>query len=312
MAFINRTLSAGTGWRLALATLSILLSTTSFSQKDKHDLSFRILPDTSYHFTLRVEMDQVISDMPTTYLSQAEGDISLAGIKDDVKTIRVNYGRHLLHIGMEGYSIHVDTDSLTQNEEDDPEMAANPMAIMQQIMEATYSVLTGSVMEFKLSPSAEVIEFTGTQQLVDAMLEAMPAAIGQDPELRQKLETDYNDEKMKSSFANSYDVFVNKPVAIGESWTSNRKLTVGANVQVQMTYTLKAVDGDRVTVAAVSSMKPGADADETKMTGSHKGTIIFNKTTGEIYEQRLDMELEGEVNGMPFTATGVLTYKCLL
>ena len=183
---------------------------------------------------------------------------------------------------------------------------------MQHIMEATYSVLPGSVMEFKLSPSSDVIEFTGTQQLVDAMLEAMPAAIGQDPDLRQKLETDYNDEKMKSSFANSYDVFVNKPVAIGESWTSNRKLTVGANVQVQMTYTLKAVDGDRVTVAAVSSMKPGADADETKMTGSHKGTIIFNKTTGEIYEQRLDMELEGEVNGMPFTATGVLTYKCLL
>jgi len=180
----------------------------------------------------------------------------------------------------------------------DSRNTADSLSVQGVPLSQVFNSLIGKTMNVIFSPDGSVKSVSGFNAIMEDIQKNVASA---DPLAQQKLNIflqSFNEGTTKNMFEQSFKMYPDKEVAVGDSWNSNVSLPVVAGMtnNIQNTYTLKSVENGiaMLDVASVANMSANNAADvEGELSGGYKGTMTLNVQTGML----INSTLEGNING---------------
>ncbi len=168
------------------------------------------------------------------------------------------------------------------------------------------AALAGFTLTVQWRPNGEIVEVTGVQELLEAVLEQIPDdAAG--AQLRERIKDQLSADGMIETVSDVLVVLPDEPVAAGDTWSHRVTLSKELGLSTETTYTLKEVRGRRAVVAVVA--KVSSDPDKTlamgplkarsNLKGEQRGSVEIDLDTG----LPVKGDAQGAING-ELTMTG--------
>lgn len=159
-------------------------------------------------------------------------------------------------------------------------------------MSSTLDSLIGKVFSISVAPDGRIVKTEGLEDLIKSQNSSNEMA-GQ-----------FSDTVVKQMMQTSFDIFPGKVVKIGESWSKKSQMGFsGMRVNVENTYVLKSIEGNKATIAMTSAMNlPTSDNDTiaamVQMTGKQEGTIDIDISSGQIISGKTTQDIKGTMTVM--------------
>ena len=260
------------------------------------NFQFNLQKGKAYEYEMDFDIKQEVSGQNIS--TNMKSDYVMEVIEDDgnVKTLKTTYERFAMNIDMPGQSIKADSDNTDTAAKAE---VTNP----GQLMNAMFGALKGKSFLIKVDKEGKVTEVSGLDQIADAMVNSMNVKEEMKPMVRQAFTQQFNEQNIKEIFSQSFNIFPNKPVKVGDSWEKKIAGTTSMPMDVTTTYTVKSIDGDMVNLDAKSKMSFTGGAN---MTGEQTGTMKVNAKTGLVVNAEFNQKMDGQ---MKMTTKGKITGK---
>jgi len=185
--------------------------------------------------------------------------------------------------------------------------SANPPATVPQAA-IGYAALVGRGFSAKITPTGEMTDVRGADQMVAEILGAMnlPAGSARD-QVEALLRTQLSDEALKDSFEKAALFYPDKPIAVGDSWSGQIALASGMPMILDTTWTLKARKNGVATVETRSDVRPNPGAKPLELAGMsisyelsgvQSGSMDLDEKTGWLLGGTLKQDVSGKVSAM--------------
>lgn len=171
--------------------------------------------------------------------------------------------------------------------------------------------LIGKSFGITVSPDGNILKVEGLSELMNAI------AASADDATRMTLESQFSDTAVKLMMQNSFDIYPGKKVKEGESWTKSSVMSFsGVSVNMENTYTLKAVHDGKAEIAVVSQMNlpqtdMGGSAEapmKLEMSGKQEGNLDVEIASGQILSGKTTQNINGKMSAggqeFPMSITG--------
>jgi len=281
--------------RTVAALLALALSAGCGKSPEKVRLRIRLEPGKSY--VLRFVTDQDISqtmmnrqqnmkqtmDMTMTYDVRGVDDAGVADVKVAYSAIRFKQS---------GPMGTVEYDS-----------AKPPKTLPPQAR--AFSALVGQSITMKLSPRGRISDIQGAGALIDKIFKSMNPPKGRmSTMVRKGLKEQFGEESMKDMMQQMMALYPEKPVGVGDSWSSTMTVSKGFPMVMEHTWTLTGVEDGSALVAVSSQIKPNLDAVPIRVgpinmthrfTGEQKGTLKIDLNTGWITSGDMTQSFSGAI-----------------
>jgi len=260
------------------------------------NFQFNLQKGKAYEYEMDFDMKQEMQGQNISTNMKSDYVMEVIGDDGNVKTIKTTYERFAMNVDMPGQSIKADSDNAdttTAAEITDP----------SQLMNAMFGALKGKSFIMKVDQEGKVTEVTGLDQIADAMVNSMKVKEEMKPMVRQAFTQQFNEQNIKEIFSQSFNIFPNKSVKVGDSWEKKISGTSSMPMDVTTTYTVKSIDGDIVNLDAKSKMNFTGGAD---MSGEQTGTLKVNSKTGLVVNAEMDQKMDGQ---MKMTTKAKITGK---
>jgi hypothetical protein len=278
-----------------VALVAGLLPAPPARAQEKVTLRLNLKPGQTYTLsqTTHQEINQTIGGNPQTMKQAFTFTYSFKPSKVDPDgTIHGTYKHDAITVKMQGPGGQVDYDSSR-----DKEPPTNPMA-------KPFAALVGKELQVVMTPRGEVKELKGADEILAAVLESM----GDLPEqvratAKQQMESQFGEAAMKESFEQMTAIYPKDPVAVGESWDVEHRVTAGMPMVINTTYTLKSLDGGRATLDFKGTAKTDPDAPagivpgaKFSLEGTQTGSLALDQATGWIASGTLKQAMDGKMS----------------
>jgi len=185
--------------------------------------------------------------------------------------------------------------------------SANPPATVPEAA-IGYAALVGRGFSAKITPTGEMTDVRGADQMVAEILGAMnlPAGSARD-QVEALLRTQLSDEALKDSFEKAALFYPDKPIAVGDSWSGQIALASGMPMILDTTWTLKARKNGVATVETRSDARPNPGAKPLELAGMsisyelsgvQSGSMDLDEKTGWLLGGTLKQDVSGKVSAM--------------
>jgi len=155
----------------------------------------------------------------------------------------------------------------------------------------------------ELSPQGKVLKMEGMKEFRDAVLKKLPAGMEGGPGM-QVLGPFLEEKGISEMIEGALQVYPDRPVEAGDSWTERTTLTMGFQVNVESKWTLQKLEAGVATISESSSIQsdpkgPPMDAGGMKLkfegSGTQEGTIVIDEKTGLITSSKSGQQIKGEI-----------------
>ena len=145
-----------------------------------------------------------------------------------------------------------------------------------------FDCMIGKSLQLVVSPDGSVKSVTGFQPIMEDMQKVMASANDTDKRVTGMfIQMSFHEFAVKTGFEQSFKMYPDKEIMIGESWTIDKSIAVSKITNnIINTYTLKSVSEDMASIdlTVVSLMKNESLNREIKE--EQKGEIKLNTKTG--------------------------------
>jgi hypothetical protein len=265
---------------LALATMVVMQACNSSDKKSANNtsdgvmLAFNLQKGKTYTYEMDMDMDSEVQGQKLDNKMAFRYTMQVLNDQDSVRTLRTTYDHIKMNMNAGPMNIAVDTDE--PQKEASADLQRNPTAIMSNMFHA----MKGKSFDMKVNSRGEVVSVTGLNELMSAMMNSLPAA---DENARQTMaqafQSQFNEEAIKKTFSQSFNIFPAKPVKEGETWT--KTINVGGPDMITV-YKVKDINGNNVVLDLNSEMNANGNK------GVQTGTMKVNAQTGLVTEATLD------------------------
>ena len=207
-------------------------------------------------------------------------------------TIRGTYKYDAVAVKMQSPAGPVEYDSAR-----DKAAPANPMA-------KPFAALVGKELQVAMTPRGEIKEVKGADKILAAVLESMgdlPAPVRE--MAKGQMEAQFGEAALKENFEQMTAIYPEKPVAVGESWDTEQKITAGMPMTVNTKYTLKSLSGGKATLDVSATMKTDPDAPsgilpgaKFGLEGTQTGSLVVDQATGWIESGAIKQSMDGKMS----------------
>ncbi|MGC4103219.1 DUF6263 family protein [Ferruginibacter sp.] len=260
---------------------------------EAYTLKMRLSKNDSFHQAIKMNMlmnMKVMGQAMDMKMNMDAGmDFHVLDTSSTKKDLQLTYTNFQMSMDM-GKSIPktIDTDS-----------------IMNQ---ATKNMIGKSFM-MELAPNNEIIAVTGFDSLM--------AGSAGDEASRKMMEKMFSKDQVNNMFGMMFSMYPNKPVRVGETWTSKNKVNI-SNIDMQINITFKLVgvkngladiDMDGV-IDGKGKMNQGPIALDMTMSGTQKGMMTIKMADGYLQNgsYKTDMKAEMEMMGQKVPMTMKMDY----
>jgi len=170
-------------------------------------------------------------------------------------------------------------------------------------MAAGLAALVRQQYALKLSPEGQVIQLTGMEKILAAVLARMNVPDLQTRAAAEKLlRQQLSGEAMKVELQDVFAPFADHPVSTKESWARQTHLTVGFPLEIESTYTLKERDKGIATIDLAGKASTPGDATielgpnarmHYNLSGEQHGTMQVEEASGWTRSAQCAQKLSG-------------------
>lgn len=291
-----------TFWTRAMALLLVgVLATAFMPTAKKYDLKYQFKQGDTYHYTF--DTDQVITQ---TIMGQ-EQVIN--------QTIRFGLMYEVMDVVEENFKVKVTYDKIYHKmgnpamgdqiyDSEDPETDISPMAI-------GFAGLLNQYFTMEMTPKGKIVSISDLEQMIKGMISNIEEVYGtQGKEMMEAaFKEQFTAEKLKGDMENQMVSFPEKPIAIGESWEHKASMVSTVEMDLETTYTLKAVKKEHAIIdvdggmetAENASQNMGGQSVEYNMGGSQVGEMTIRLSDGQTTASNLTQNITGEVTAQGST-----------
>ena len=218
------------------------------------------------------------TDMDFEYLLEVLQD------KDSLRIIKTVFNDIKMKMDMGMLKVNLDT---RQPQKDTTfDMQTNPGGIFSVLFYA----LKGKTFQMYVNSKGEVVKIDGLQQVKDAMVQAFSANENMRAMAEQMLSSQLSEANMRKSFAQAFNIFPNKPVSVGDSWSHKMEMDGLVQSETATTYKVASIKDDEVVLDVSSDIDAGGN--KAKQTGKMK----VDPASGLVKDARLQTKFGGAVD----------------
>ena len=299
-AFVARRLAAV----LALLAMAVLTSSSApAADADKLDLKLRVKKGDAYHVGLVIDQD-ITQTVPGAAQPQSMKQKIGMGYRMEVQDVDAE-GNATLRTVYEDVSFRQEGPAgLVEFDSSKPAGEVPPAA-------RGFAALAGQQFTIVLTRDGKVTEVRGVQEMLDAVVGKLDLPPGPTRDgMAKMMKEQFGETAMKEQMQNLFAFYPAQPVAVGESWTHNVRISMGFPMVLENTYTLKSRQGGLATIAVETKLSPNPDAKPMEigavsiayaLSGTQSGETTIDEATGWTTGAKLKQDIAGE---MTMTAGG--------
>jgi hypothetical protein len=213
--------------------------------------------------------------------------------KDSLKILKATFDRIAMNMNTGAMNIAFDTNKPQQDSVADPR--SDPSGIMSQMFYA----MKGKGFELKVNPCGEVVDVSGLDELQNSMINSMSVDESTRLTMEQSFKGQFNEESMKQTFSQAFNIYPGTPVKVGDTWTKTVRTGGGAAADMNTQYKVKAIKDGEVTLDLSSNIDAG------QMKGQQTGTMEVNSKSGMVKQAVLEQKYGPPIQmTMKMTITG--------
>jgi hypothetical protein len=275
------------GFLFIMASLLFLLSScTSTGKNDTAIFHFNLKKGKVYDYNMDFDMEQEMQGQKVNTKMESEYSIEVTDDDGNLKTLKATYERIALNVSLPGRNIQADSDKIdTVNKE-----AVNEPG---HLMNAMFGALKGKSFFVKVDKEGKVTEVNGMNEIAQSMISGLNIKEELKPMAQQAFSQQFNEQNIKDMFSQSFNIFPNKPVKIGDTW--EKKVNGSAAMPINMTtvYKVQSIDGNMVTLNTNSKMDFTGDS---KMSGNQTGIMKVDASSGLVTKGNFEQKITGQMN----------------
>lgn len=158
--------------------------------------------------------------------------------------------------------------------------------------------MTGHPVTARLSPNGSVQAVTGVEALFDSLTAAQEDSM-QVRLMRRML----GPEGVRQQLNLAFNIYPDRPVTVGDTWSTQSSIRVGVPMQVEATYTLDSLASETAFLDTQMELKSGGEDEQMQMggmamdldlNGSMDGTIRLDLPSGLPTESTMEVDVSGE------------------
>ncbi|MBU1767638.1 MAG: hypothetical protein KJ648_06015, partial [Candidatus Omnitrophica bacterium] len=198
-------------------------------------------------------------------------------------------------------------------------------------MTSILDAIVGQSFTITITPDGHVKEVQGIDALWRRMEEKIDELSEEGPEraaMETQMKTQYGEEALKANTENSFNMYPDNPIDIGDTWQRKTEINQGFPMIVDSIYTLKErKDGIAVidvfamiqTNKEVGPMEMSNMKIQYNMSGSVTGIMEMQESTGWVIRSNQNLRLTGSVivnhperpqpMSIPMSITGIITQE---
>ncbi len=291
-----------------LPVLAIILSmpaldsckTTSGNSTGK-TLKFNFQKGKGYNYDMISDMSMNVMGMDTKVY--VDGKYSMEVTNDDgqVKTISVAYKGMQMRTNILGMDLDVDTDRPVAADTS----GQNIFARFSWMMSKMLSSIINKPFGLKVNAAGEIMELEGVDKLMEGIADSMHLDSTQRMQVMSGLKKQFGDNNIRNSFTELLTIFPNKEIKVGDSWDKTYTQMMGEVAEKNTTtYTVKQIDGDAVTLDAVTKMESGSGNTDVTVEGSKKSVMLVDSKNGLIINDDFTMDVKVKTVLMDMSMSG--------
>ena len=200
--------------------------------------------------------------------------------KNKVKTIKTTYKRIDMAMDLLGTG---------QKTEFSSDKEVDPMNFME-FPSKMFAALKGKSFLMQVNEKGEILSVSGLDKIGEAMVNAVNLPDEMKQKMLQGFKGQFSEDAVKQMFSQSFNIFPNKLVSIGDSWRKTTTASAPVNLEGTTTYTVKNIKNNLVYLTSNSKLKGDNDA-----TGTETGKLIVDSKTGLVTEASFEQKLNGKV-----------------
>ena len=257
-------------------------------------LKFNLEKGKHYGYEIAWDTDQKIMDREDKI--NLMGNFSFEVIEDDgkIKTLKGIYRKFRLYMKIMGLEMEIDTDK--------PVPAVTGNEDIERMMGRLFSKIKGNTFTMKVDEEGNVLSVAGFEEIINGMIESAGLNEDMEMQMRASLNDQFSEQELKNQFAHVFNIFPGKAVSEGDSWQRNYRIAAKVATDFSTTYTVRQIEGDRVTLDAKSVIGPAGDME---VKGTQSGTLLVNAKTGLVVQADFVQEMETKVNDLQLTIHGI-------
>ena len=263
---------------------TLLLAGFSPNGNGPVSLKFNFKPNSKFSYTSQTVQDlDMQGNKMTQDLAMGSTFVVLTS-QGGSKNVRMTYGRVAIKMDAGGQKMAYDSQDATTS--------SSPLAGLMGGMVGQSLVIT-------VTDQGEVTAVQGVEELKKSVLANNP-----NPALSQQLEQTLNENTVKSSMNQLFNIYPDHAVKPGESWNKNMTLSMGpATMKLASTYTLGSVQGGVAHLLVAGKLV----ADGIALTGTQSGTMDLDVATGLVLSSKLKQTLTSPAGGAQTSITSDIT-----
>jgi hypothetical protein len=239
-------------------------------------LKFNFQKGRTYNYTMSFDMSQKRGDQERGNTMKWNYDMQVIDEKAGLKTIKTTYKRIEMAMNMGG-----------QKMEFSSEKEVDAMDFMQ-LPSRMFKIVKGKSFIMQVNEKGEVVSVTGFDKIGEAVVNEANLPEEMKPMLRQNFQQRFNDDAVKQMFTQTFEIFPNKPVKIGDSWKTNTNIM---KQDISTVYTVKNIKGNRVFLTGTSKIK----SDDGKNWGAQTSKLIIDVKSGLMIDGAFDQKSDDGV-----------------
>lgn len=308
---------------MAMMILSVAISFVY--AEDKVDLKLRLEKGQSY----KMKMSQELKINIMIPGQQGQQQPMTMNQKNEMKTIYTvedvqEDGTLVLKVTYDAMVFKMENPDPNQTIEYDSTDTSTAVGPMASILDA----VVGQSFTITITSDGHVKEIQGA----DALLGRIQEKINELPEgperagMETQFKMQYGDEALKANTENSFNMYPDNPVGIGDTWQRKTTMNQGFPMVVDSIYTLKERKDGIATIDIFAMIQPDRDTGPTEMgsvklqyniSGSLTGVMEMQEATGWPIRSNQNLRLSGSITvqspemqqpmSIPMSITGTVT-----
>ena len=279
---------------LAFTAASVLYCCKGTQSADGTTLKFNLQKGEKYQYTIGMDMHMRQSMMGKDVDVNTNMDMGYTfEVTDDSagwKKVNATVSKIAMKMDAGGMQVNFDSDNPGAAD------STGPMGKVGKIFEA----MKGGTFGFTINEKGEVGSVTGIREMMEHAVSTLndPTATAG---IMAGMSKSFDEEQFKQNLQQSFGVYPEKPVKVGDSWHKTMMMNnAGMVLKMDNTYTLESVENNNAKIKMSSKISSGSDSTQLMgmqmdIDGTMEGTMQFDIASGMPIKGQSNMQMNMKV-----------------
>jgi hypothetical protein len=245
-------------------------------QDDKLSLVFNLPKGKNIAYIMKLDTKAKNGERTMESAVESSYDMVVINEKDRIKTLKTTYKKMVMSMNMGGMKMEFSSEKKGEG--------------MMAMLSNMFAAMKGKSFTMDVNEQGEILKVEGFDKIGEAMARELQVPETQKEGMMETFKQQFSDEAVKEAFGQSFGIFPDKPVKIGDKWTKTSKSMGKSGMTLNTTYTVKNIKDGKAYLDVYSKVNTG----DPKAPGTQTGKMVVDTKTGLVTDANLNVKVEGE------------------